>query len=435
VRKSRIAIAAAVIVPALLLTEVLICRFGTDYSQPFAIPLVQLTARGNYLITWTEPTPLRGPLLRLLKVGQEPPHLIVELEGGYRQSPGHSASRLEVPATPVAQPRRYAASLPAPTNAVPLRYWITRPPTWLFGKRGPWKIRPIPTAAETFSFAVLGDSGTGSRAQRLVARAIAAARPDLIIHTGDLVYLTGQLGDYPERFFRPYAELITGIPFMPVVGNHDLVHKQGAGFEHVFLLPQNGPSGTQPERSYWFDFANARFAAVDTNASPDDLRRKVAPWLDSVFRNCPRKWKFVYMHHPPYSGCEKRTSNPKVRQILAPVLEQPGIDIVFCGHNHFYERTHPLRSGRIVPPSDGVVYVVTGAAGATLYPEKADSPDYIAAFCDSAHSFTLVRLNADRLVLQQIDTRGKVLDRWECRKDGHADPRPTRKITNRPLPP
>ena len=47
-----------------------------------------------------------------------------------------------------------------------------------------------------------------------------------------------------------------------------------------------------------------------------------------------------------------------MRELLAPFYAANGVDLVFGGHDHFYERTHPI---------GGVSYVTTGAGGAELY--------------------------------------------------------------------
>ncbi|MEA5449388.1 metallophosphoesterase [Leptolyngbya sp. CCNP1308] len=95
---------------------------------------------------------------------------------------------------------------------------------------------------DTFSFLVVGDSGTGrhrrSSPQRQVAelllRHIDAAR--FTLHTGDVVYLVGSRDQYRSNFIKPYQEWLVGgdryrkiaydrmvfkQPILPVLGNHD----------------------------------------------------------------------------------------------------------------------------------------------------------------------------------------------------------------------
>ncbi len=93
-----------------------------------------------------------------------------------------------------------------------------------------------------FSFLVIGDSGTSRHSsdspQRRVAKRLLdhADECDFILHTGDVVYLSGSSEQYPDNFIKPYREFLVGgetpdkirfdkmtfkLPFLPVMGNHD----------------------------------------------------------------------------------------------------------------------------------------------------------------------------------------------------------------------
>ncbi|MBD2114897.1 MULTISPECIES: metallophosphoesterase family protein [Cyanophyceae] len=95
---------------------------------------------------------------------------------------------------------------------------------------------------ETFSFLVVGDSGTGRHRsgspQRQVAEQLLkhldSAR--FTLHTGDVVYLVGSRDQYRSNFIKPYQEWLMGgddyrkiaydrmvfkQPILPVLGNHD----------------------------------------------------------------------------------------------------------------------------------------------------------------------------------------------------------------------
>ncbi len=267
-------------------------------------------------------------------------------------------------------------------------------------------------------FLAFGDSGNGSNTQRGVAEQMIATKPDLIIHLGDLIYPNGSPNDYKRNFFEPYKELLARIPFMPSLGNHDVATDKGQPFLDVFVLPENGPKGVQPERNYWFDFGDACFVALDTNReaekgaiSESDMRDKVAPWLRDVLKSTDRRWKFVFFHHPPYTGSTHPAEAQKfVHDIFVPIFDEQAVDVVFCGHNHLYERTKPIRNDKIVEPGRGTVYITSGAAGVSRYPEVAPHPDYIEKFNSDVFSFTQVDLSADKLVLTQLDANGKPID-------------------------
>lgn len=272
-----------------------------------------------------------------------------------------------------------------------------------------------------FRFAALGDSGGGGGFQLRVEWCMRQHDPDLIIHTGDLVYLVGAKSEYPFKFFGPYGKLIPDVPFYPVLGNHDTVTDNGAPLLETFVLPENGPESVEPERCYWFDYCNARFVALDTNLDEDVLENDVAPWLAGVLADAQTTWKFVFFHHAVYTNAN-HAPNQKVRNYLVPVFEAGGVDIAFSGHNHLYERTYPIKDDQVVGPGEGVVYVTTGAGGMSLYIENEEPVDYMAAHNDEKFSFTLVDIDGPRLTLRQINDDNNVFDEWVYDKTAVSPP-------------
>jgi hypothetical protein len=133
---------------------------------------------------------------------------------------------------------------------------------------------------QSWSFAAWGDSGTGGTRQKRLAARIEAAKPDLLLHTGDLIYPRGAAHDFDARFFRIYAPLLSRVPFYGTLGNHDVGTRSGQPFLDKFIFPGNGPQGLQAERNYSFEYSNVHFAVVDANASRRVLRDVVAPWLE-----------------------------------------------------------------------------------------------------------------------------------------------------------
>lgn len=272
--------------------------------------------------------------------------------------------------------------------------------------------------AAPFRFVVFGDSGKGTQAQRLLGLRMAADDPDLALHTGDLIYGSGERRRYKSRFFDPYAEMLARVAFWPSLGNHDVAERtEGHPYLQVFELPLNGPAGLAPEHNYWFDYGAARFVVIDSNLDEDTLAEHVAPWIVEALAPADIEWRFAVFHHPPYTGGAHDPA-ARVQSALVPAFEQAGVDIVFSGHDHMYERTAPMRGGSPAPDGRGVVYVVTGAGGARLYeplpPEQ--RPEYLAALDASIHSYTRVSIAQQRLLLEQISVEGRTLDSWTLDK-------------------
>jgi 3',5'-cyclic AMP phosphodiesterase CpdA len=286
----------------------------------------------------------------------------------------------------------------------------------------PGILRTAPLPGTPFSFLVFGDSGSGKAAQYRLAAVMARHQAELVLHTGDLVYRKGELRDYRRKFHRPYREILASAPFYPVLGNHDTHTDNGRPFLDTFSLPTNGPPSLGAERCYWFDYGDARFVAVDSTLPAKVLADAVAPWLKEVLLASPLAWKLVFFHEPPWAGAH-RPPNAKARDILVPAIESGRADVVFCGHNHLYERTHPMREGR-VSPTNGILYIVSGAGGKSLYEEQHGDDPHIAAYNDKKYSFTLVRSRAGRLDVSQISEDDQILDSVTLNKTLNHNNRP-----------
>lgn len=390
--------------------------FGVLVGACIAIYRADLAAR---------PSLVAGPMVQIVAPGQ--------LAFVWRaESAGDSLGRLRT---------SDGSTIPATVNQ--LGYFVARAPagsavdsyrvdnTGLFGRNLELYtgacIGPAPRG-KPFRFLAFGDSGNGSNTQTALAERMSATGPDLVIHVGDLVYPAGVAEDYARNFFEPNRSLIARVAFMPCLGNHDAATQHGQPLLDTFVLPENGPQGVQPERNYWFDFGDARFVALDTNRAEElgvitesDMRAKVAPWLRRVLTECDARWKFVFFHHPPYTGSTHKSADQAfVKEIFVPIFDECGVDVVFAGHNHLYERTRPIRGDRVVADGAGTVYVVTGAGGVSRYPESQPPPDYIAYYNSEVFSFTQIDLTVTRLSLTQIALDGKPIDEYHIEKPASA---------------
>ena len=56
----------------------------------------------------------------------------------------------------------------------------------------------------------------------------------------------------------------------------------------------------------------------------------------------PAAWRFVAFHQPGFKSSRKHFGEQNMR-VMADVFEAGGVDLVFCGHVHNYQRTYPLR--------------------------------------------------------------------------------------------
>jgi hypothetical protein len=268
-----------------------------------------------------------------------------------------------------------------------------------------FSFRAAPTGSGPFTFAVFGDFGAGTRGQREVAKLLDRSPAELALLTGDLIYGRGEEEHYDTRFFEPYRKSLRRMNFWPALGNHDVGSKDGAPVLAYFDVPANGPLGLQTGRNYSFDYGHAHFVSFDSTANRGVLQKTIGPWLAADLRATKQPWKFVFMHHPPYSSAN-HGEDARIRDIMVPFFQQGKADIVFSGHDHSYERTKPR---------EGIIYVVSGNGGQTLYSHK-NPHDYTAAFYNQKHGLTEVTLDGPSLRLRHVNVDGKEVDRYEIRK-------------------
>ncbi|MBT9556298.1 MAG: fibronectin type III domain-containing protein [Myxococcales bacterium] len=200
-----------------------------------------------------------------------------------------------------------------------------------------------------------------------------------VVETGDLVKDGEDLKQWVNHM--DMGALHMGeLALMPSFGNHDSDDVQGvsAAFNQLFSLPTNDKSAT--EDFYAFEYGNAVFAGLST-ATFDDPEgfAMQAQWLDETLaEHADKTWRFVFFHHPVYTshidlGFAELNHPPDERgqaQHFVPIFDKHHVDVVFAGHNHFYERFAPMKGGEVVgSPADGTVYVTTGGAGAFTYDE------------------------------------------------------------------
>ncbi|MBI5608732.1 MAG: metallophosphoesterase family protein [Deltaproteobacteria bacterium] len=239
-----------------------------------------------------------------------------------------------------------------------------------------------PKTCGSFSFIASGDhrsddsAGPNPKWESILGE-MTASGARFILETGDLVRDGSDLNQWWNHM-EMGAKHMGEIALMPSFGNHDSDDVKGAAaaYNQIFALPSNDASKT--EDFYAFTYGNAIFVALST-ATFDDAAgfAQQAQWLDQVLaQNADKTWKIVYFHHPILTSYVdlkfidlNHPANEKGQAAaFVPVFDKHHVDIVFAGHNHFYERFAPTKNGKQVgSPADGTVYVTTGGAGAFTY--------------------------------------------------------------------
>ncbi|WP_434345679.1 purple acid phosphatase family protein [Myxococcus virescens] len=292
------------------------------------------------------------------------------------------------------------------------------------GRAGRLRTAPAPQSREV-RFGVLGDFGTGSSDQMDVARSIQARRPELIVSVGDNIYDSGTDAEFESNFLRPMGSLLAEVPLFASLGNHEYVTNQGQPYLDNFYLPSNNPKGT--ERYYSFDWGNVHFVALDssclleiTSADRCTVVEQL-DWLEKDLATSKAQWKIAYFHYPLWSS-GKYGSVTSLRKRLAPILEAGGVDLVFTGHEHDYERTRPMKGDAEAAPGDeGITYLVVGSGGASLRPFTRAQPKWSVIRDAENNGFLEVTVQRERLTAQMVTPSGQVIDSFSLTQPVSSD--------------
>ncbi len=311
---------------------------------------------------------------------------------------------------------------------------------------GAFRTAPPPGTADTVRLLAFGDSGWGSEVQVRLAELMERDRWDLAVHTGDIAYQRGSEADFTIRHFHIYRNVLARAPFFPSPGNHDLRAAGGAAYARAFIVPTPEPEA----RYYTFRWGDIQFIALDTTdedapgeffpPEPEDpaplgavaaaderdeetdgaeLRRRrgrqyewLVATLEATARDPSIRWTIAYMHYPPYSnasGLVGHGSDNSLRQAITPLFDRYGVDLVLTGHDHHYERSRPIRDGRVVERGCGPVYIVTGGGGASRYARSiADSP--LSERSSRRHHFMRILIHRDAIDAEAIDVEARAFD-------------------------
>jgi acid phosphatase type 7 len=266
-----------------------------------------------------------------------------------------------------------------------------------------------------FSFTVVGDTQRNPTITAKVAKLMWERRPNFVVHVGDVVDDGAAKWQWTGDLFKPCSELFGRVAVFPCIGNHEKNH---AHYYKYFSLPK-------PEYYYSFKYGNAEFFVLDTNTGRDLTEKgEQYKWLDKALAASEAKWKVCYHHHPPYSSDDDDYGNSwkgptssgdvRVRGFVG-LYEKYNVDVVFNGHIHVYERTWPIRAGK-VDQKTGVVYVTTGGGGGRLE-DFAPTPAFFKKEFRSDYHFCYVTVHQGAFDLKAFDHEGRLFDQFSLKKE------------------
>ena len=350
-----------------------------------------------------------------------------------------------------------------------------------------------------YRVAVVGDIGDGSEHARAVVHRLCEEAPDLTVLAGDIVYKSGRFSEYLANYFpvlnADSCHTECGAPFIrshlvtASVGNHDVKvpksdrdrelpgKKEGQvnlfAYDLLWSHPTNGPKGLKKKHydlsggnekynlitdqfgtsfagktNFSYTYGNSFWLHLDGNDYMDwtdpKLRKWICTQLDSA-RDC--RWKFVVIHQPPFT-CDAKYCTEQKGRLLCDIFEAYGVDVVFSGHCHLYERSYPIQfclepqsdgslvseeglvNGRLrldhqfdgdkIRKTAGVIYITTGTGGHELdeehHPDMENLPPYSSKVDKDRYSVSVVDISNDRLEFKQVASDGELVDQFILEK-------------------
>jgi hypothetical protein len=258
-----------------------------------------------------------------------------------------------------------------------------------------------------FAFGVLADTQENPRVCKILSDLLWMQRPNFVIIPGDLVDTGPNKRQWVEEFFPGMQPLASRVAFFPVLGNHE---QNAAHYYNYMSLPD-------PEYYYTFHYGNAQFFMLDSNKRCDEASEQYK-WLEQQLTDSTAIWKFVSYHHPSYSSDEddygdmwkgeRSTLGDERIRPLVTLYDRYGVDIVWNGHIHSYERTWPLKEDKTVE-ADGTIYMITGGAGGNLETAGPIKP-WFQNNVKHGHHYCLVTVNGRRLEFKAFDMEGRAFD-------------------------
>jgi len=248
-----------------------------------------------------------------------------------------------------------------------------------------------PREMDSVRFGILGDTGTGDRRQYEVGAQMTKAMQifpfEFVIMLGDNIYGSERPQDFVRKFEKPYEGILSQkIPFYASLGNHDDPTQR-------FYKPFN----MNGERFYTFKKGDARFFALDSNY----MDQPQLKWIEEQLSGANDRWKIAFFHHPLYSSGARHGSEVDLRTRLEPLFVKYGVDIVFAGHEHFYER---------IVPQKGIYYFTQGGSAKLREGNIRVNSALTAKGYDTDNVFMVAELGKDSMQFQVLSRTGRRVD-------------------------
>lgn len=239
-----------------------------------------------------------------------------------------------------------------------------------------------------------------------------------LVMTGDEVDAGSLESQWLDYFGKP-QEMLLNLPLMAAVGNHEGPYNDN--YYYHFNYPNDSIKNPLPPGSvYSYDYGDAHIMVMNTMDMGWDDRQKESfkqqvEWLKKEVAATDKKWKVVAFHKAIYSlgNHALDTDILELREMLYPVFDELGIDVVLQGHDHTFMRSYQMyddkpvadvkkdENGNALNP-EGTLYMINNSAGTKYYNIKDGVDRYYAAVYEQPNTpiYSGIRMTEDSFTVE-----------------------------------
>lgn len=213
-------------------------------------------------------------------------------------------------------------------------------------RRQPYSVRTLGSGEKTTRFAIGNDFHDKPEllTQLFSKDIITPAAYDFVLYNGDMVSSFESEERLVSSVITPsVAQFATEVPLFFSRGNHETRGAEATTYSDYFPTTTGAPYYTFSDGPALFIVLDGGEDKPDSDIEYHDLvrydtyREKEAKWLKSVVESEQFKAaavKIVIIHIPPKSSGWH--GEAEIARLFVPILNQAGIDAMFCGHIHKY---------------------------------------------------------------------------------------------------
>jgi len=237
--------------------------------------------------------------------------------------------------------------------------------------------------------------------------------PDFLVNCGD--HVEEDVLPNWTAYFEVMHPMMRRVPSFPVLGNHEVMAGADNYFE-AFSFPDGG--GRKGWEWYAFKVKEVLLIFLNMNIEDLDQINQQIAWLKSLLlQNGDKVWKLVFTHQPLYSSSMRYSSEMPYQTLFEPIFLKHGVDVVFSGHHHAYQRINRKK----------ITHIVSAGGGGPVSELKAEKVKGTVTTREKTLHYLRIRIANNRLVgdvrivgaenaREIMEPRNEIFDRFEIIK-------------------